>query len=748
MEKRSRWEAALFYVAWIGIVAGLCMPLVWARIVIFPAIFLKVLFFQTIVGITFPAYLALAWLNPKYRPRFHILAISVGIWILAQGISTIGATDRSLAFWGDQNRMDGYFTQLHYAAWLVMTASLVLNADGWRHLLRAQIFIGVVIALSALLQIPFPQLIGSSIDEGARVFGLLGNPIFLAAYLLMNFFWILYLWPGSTLRWRLFFAVAAVLFLGAVIMGGSRGPLLGLFVGLFATAVTYALAVNNRRFAYLFFGVLTLSLVAYLCIRWWAIPSASWEQFWDSNPSLNRLFSWKEHSRLPTWSLAWKGFLEHPILGWGPVNFEVLFRLLYSPEMICREVQDKAHNIFLEVLCQTGLLGFIAFIGLWAAISVTVVKARNRLHPLSFSSLVGLGIGHLCEAFFSFETPASSLTLALFMALLLSHGWKKQERITSNFVSFRLHHLLGWAALQAGLLAVVLTGSILPFYASHLIKKAATAYRQKNYNDTFILAQRAAQISTPYRNDQIMLLTHSLKHIAYTKKRELLSWEYHSQAISLFQIVAESHSQKHPHSLLRLRIAETLSVLGQLIPHLQKKSEKEFMATVSSNDQYQPSLIAYGQHLAKSGRKDTAEPYFRKALQLNQNAGLARWKLGKFLWVHLRQSQQGAALMASSQDENLICRYHLHSPLEMQQLAQAYTVIQQPQKIPALAANAQALSGWNMKTYLGVAKYLERAGFLKERDQFLQWAAKQDKSIWLEVKNVLAGKARLESKNN
>jgi hypothetical protein len=87
----------------------------------------------------------------------------------------------------------------------------------------------------------------------------------------------------------------------------------------------------------------------------------------------------------------------------------------------------------------------------------------------------------------------------------------------------------------------------------------------------------------------------------------------------------------------------------------------------------------------------------------------------------------------------------------MQQLAQAYTLIQQPKKIPALVANARVLSGWSIKTYLGVAKYLERAGFLKERDQFLQWAAKQDKAVWLEVKDVLTGKARLEpleSKNN
>jgi O-antigen ligase len=60
---------------------------------------------------------------------------------------------------------------------------------------------------------------------------------------------------------------------------------------------------------------------------------------------------------------AWKMFLERPLLGWGPVNhnYELEWRLR-DP----RYIEQDTHNLLLELLTATGLLGAIPFLaGTW-----------------------------------------------------------------------------------------------------------------------------------------------------------------------------------------------------------------------------------------------------------------------------------------------------------------------------------------------------------------------------------------------
>jgi hypothetical protein len=65
-----------------------------------------------------------------------------------------------------------------------------------------------------------------------------------------------------------------------------------------------------------------------------------------------RLWSQKDfwHGRLPIWSAAWTGFTTSPILGHGPHTFSYV-----SPAWIHLR---WAHNLYLETLCEQGIIGF------------------------------------------------------------------------------------------------------------------------------------------------------------------------------------------------------------------------------------------------------------------------------------------------------------------------------------------------------------------------------------------------------
>jgi hypothetical protein len=136
----------LKFMTYVGIYGGLLMPMVFLPIVIFPFVFSKLIVFQVLIELTFPAYLILAWAEPKYRPRWTPLYLAIAAYFLAIGLSVIFAADPARAWWGNQERMNGLFTVLHFFFWLTMASSLLTTWQQWRKLLVYQVVISGIMA--------------------------------------------------------------------------------------------------------------------------------------------------------------------------------------------------------------------------------------------------------------------------------------------------------------------------------------------------------------------------------------------------------------------------------------------------------------------------------------------------------------------------------------------------------------------------------------------------------------------------
>jgi O-antigen ligase len=75
-------------------------------------------------------------------------------------------------------------------------------------------------------------------------------------------------------------------------------------------------------------------------------------------------------SRFMNISMAWEGFKERPILGWGQENYAAVFDKNYNPAMYAQEPWfDRTHNVILDWLIAGGILGLLAYLSLYLFVS-------------------------------------------------------------------------------------------------------------------------------------------------------------------------------------------------------------------------------------------------------------------------------------------------------------------------------------------------------------------------------------------
>jgi hypothetical protein len=97
--------------------------------------------------------------------------------------------------------------------------------------------------------------------------------------------------------------------------------------------------------------------------------------------------------RLILWAAAWNIFANSPLFGAGLWNFQILyseyFKISWLPPMIL-----GTHNLYLQLLSETGIFGFLAFLGLIFKGVRNSIRLQHSFDPLSnllgFAALWGL----------------------------------------------------------------------------------------------------------------------------------------------------------------------------------------------------------------------------------------------------------------------------------------------------------------------------------------------------------------------
>jgi O-antigen ligase len=306
------------------------------------------------------------------------------------------------------------------------------------------------------------QLMGKiPIDQGGvRLDGTLGNAAYFAVYMLFSIFFALVLlyreWDQPSLRYTyIFIGVVDTIMLLA---SETRGTILGLIGGLVIAALYLLIFARHdesvrtlRRWSWWYLGVLAVLVIVFFGIR-----SSPWV---SKVPALDRLASISlqdetTQSRFIIWHMAWEGFKERPVFGWGQDNFNFVFNKFYSPVMYDQEQWfDRAHNAFLDWLMNSGALGFLLFISLFGTAAWMVVRSEE-LSRAERAAWLGLVAAYAFHELFVFDNLVSYVQF--FTVLALVHGISQRQVPGRVWLSRPMSH--NGMAVAAPIVAVVTVG--------------------------------------------------------------------------------------------------------------------------------------------------------------------------------------------------------------------------------------------------------------------------------------------------
>ena len=616
-----------------GLFACLFMPLIVSGDFIFPYIFPKQAFFQIIVEILLALYIFLAFKDPRYRPsRFSWLFKAILAYLVVMILSAIFGENTYHSFWSNFERMAGVIAYWHYFAYLFIAVCVFRNKEDWHSFFNFSIIASVLEAFYAVGQL----LQGGA---GSRVFGTIGNPSFLAGYMLINALFALWLFlEKKDFGWRVFYGFTIVLNLFILYETQTRGAMLALGIGLIVLALFALFAPASaltqwplKKPARLKTYAAVLLIFIFLAAAFiWGFRHAPWlEKF----PTLARLahMSFEEatsKTRLLAWQMSLEGFREYPIFGWGTENYSILFNKYYDPDLYPVESWfDRSHNAYLDVLVNTGLVGLAAY-GAIFVLAFGVLwrnwrEQKTNYFTLAIFSVILIAYG--VQNIFLFDTQVALLmifSIWAFLVFLSRPSLVAPQKLTS---SIRPNYF--FVALIAALtLFVVYAVNLKPGLASVKGIKALRFIQQNDFKSTVGQFKEAYQIGTfglpevAMRANDLALQILNNTQVKSEIKKEIVSLAAEGMKKSL---------ELEPlNARFMMILGTTYLAAAQIDPVYLSKADFILNRALELSPTRQELYFALGQLKMFQGKNAEVLPAFKKAVELNDKVAVSHWNYG------------------------------------------------------------------------------------------------------------------------
>jgi O-antigen ligase len=278
----------------------------------------------------------------RWHP-FHLLAL-LFVTCAGIGIMSLGVPNVPKKFWT--------YTQLFLVLWMIW--ELAVSRRRVTGLLVAYVFGAYVAALAT---------ISVYVNSGGslRRFSAAGgdpNDLAMTVALALPMAWYL----GMTVRQPLVrWTCRGFLPVGLLVLGltGSRGGMLAGLVGL----LIIPLSITKLSPGRLATAIVVLAVSGALAVSF--VPEQTVERLATTGQEVEDL---SLGGRFKLWRAGILAFVEKPVMGYGTSGFKTAI----TPQLGIRA--QVAHNSFLSVLVEQGLVGFVLYVAMFASVFWTILR--------------------------------------------------------------------------------------------------------------------------------------------------------------------------------------------------------------------------------------------------------------------------------------------------------------------------------------------------------------------------------------
>ncbi len=463
----------------------------------FPGSFPKSIFLYIAVST-----ILIVWLINIYNSGVVVfkknwITIAVFVYILVLFIGGVASGHFEESFFGAISRMTGIATMLYISLWYIV-ASSVLKPRDWIYIFRALLFSGAILAVISFLGINgFNLKAFSFLEQGGSLFS---NNTFSGIYYVFAFlFGVILFTKKHSLKWQVSYALSMLVILTnpdilnfqlwqnigllkelfshpLLILGTARASAAVMGIGIVLTFVLYvihrarvSIVVKSALFSFI---VLLLVGVSLGFVGSTIAGKGFGANFFASQNDIHRPTAWKQVA---------SGFSNRPLLGYGINNVEYAFQDTMGPEIPFIKGDkwfDKAHNVWLDLVLETGVLGILSVIMLFISACWYSFKHYRDTRDISLPLVLLLLVLHLIQIQTSFNTTTSLFMIFILFAYVSS--FSKED------ISYSISDRTKLITLSAGVVlitgAMIFTAIIPAKHSRELVGALVSANFEKRMN--------------------------------------------------------------------------------------------------------------------------------------------------------------------------------------------------------------------------------------------------------------------------
>lgn len=451
----------------------------------------------------------------KVIPKNPILFTFI-VFLIFQALSTLTSIDKYTSIFGYPSRLNGgLLSQFSYLV-ILLTGLINLTKVDVLRILKATVITSFAVAVWGIPShfgydptcvILINELTSScwhkDFDPTLRIFSTLGQPNWLASYLVLTAPLSVFFAITSSGKTRILYFAAAIAGLIAILFTNSRSG----FIGAATSAITFISLFLIKKY-----NIKLKSLIAPIVL---IIVSATILSFSFGTKFTSIFTTPPPDPGSPTESgkirlVVWKGavdiFKVWPILGSGPETFVSSYftyrPLVHNQNSEWEFFYNKAHNEFLNYLANTGILGisgYILFLFSTFFVFLSNFKTLSQNGKYFVISTVSALTGYLVTIFFGFSTVATNTIF--FIIISSSILILKKETHTLN-LKFLSKNLILPIFLFIAILGLFLESLIVRMYLSDVFEKRAQDFEEINLAKSLVAYNNAISInpiSNPYQ---------------------------------------------------------------------------------------------------------------------------------------------------------------------------------------------------------------------------------------------------------